>query len=80
MPASRARCASSGPASASASTLTMTTCLPWAQQASTWRMPAAGLPVASMTIAISGAAISASASSVMCVAPEAFAAANERAA
>ena len=35
MPASRARRASSGPASASASTLTITTCLPCAQQAST---------------------------------------------
>ena len=60
MPASRARRASSGPASASASTLTITTCLPCAQHASAWRMPAAGLPVASMTISISGAPISAS--------------------
>jgi hypothetical protein len=43
-------------------------------------MPAAGLPVASMTIAISGAAISACASSVMNVEPCFAASANERAA
>ena len=69
MPASRALRASSGPAKASASTLTMTMCLPWVQQASTWAIPAEGLPVASITISISGAAISAMASSQRWVLP-----------
>ena len=41
--------ASSGPASTSASTLTMTMCLPASIAARAWAMPAAGLPVASMT-------------------------------
>ena len=79
MPASRARRASNGPASASASTLTITRCLPSSQHARTWAMPAAGLPVASMTISISGAAMRVSASSVTNVAQVAAAAANERA-
>ena len=69
MPASAARRASSGPASASASTLTMTMCLRCAQASSAWRMPAAGLPVASMTMSSSGCAISASASSCTKVVP-----------
>ena len=41
-------------------------------------MPAAGLPVASMTISTSGAAISAGASSVMCVVPRFAASSVER--
>jgi len=41
-------------------------CLPCSQHASTWRMPDAGLPVASITMSISGAAIIRAESSVMC--------------
>ena len=57
IPASRARFASNGPASASASTFTITMCLRCSQHASTWPMPAAGEPVASITMSTSGSAI-----------------------
>ena len=69
MPASAARCASNGPASASASTFTITMCLRCSQHASTCAMPAAGLPVASMITSIWRFLIKESASSVMCVVP-----------
>ena len=71
----RALRASSGPASASASTFTITMCLPCAQQASTCAMPAAGLPVASITTSVAGWAMAAIASSVTKVVP-AFAASS----
>src|SRR5262249_19330223 len=58
---------------ASASTLTITMCLPCLMALKAWRMPAAGTPVASTTTSISGQAISASASSVTCVVPRASA-------
>src|SRR5262245_8388522 len=76
-PAAFALRASRGPASASASTLTITMCLPWAIALKAWRMPAAGTPVASTITSISGQAISASASSVTCVVPRASAFASE---
>ena len=69
MPASRALRASSGPASASASTLTITMCLPCRQHASTWAMPAAGEPVASITTSTASLAITAGVSSVRQVPP-----------
>ena len=69
MPASSARFLSSGPASASASTFTITMCLRCSQQASTCAMPMAGLPVASMMMSMCGDLISAMPSSMMAVLP-----------
>ncbi len=80
MPASRARRASSGPASASASTFTITTCFFSRQQASAWAMPAAGCPVASITTSVAWCAIAASASSVTHVVPALAASSSVRAA
>ncbi len=42
----------------------MMMCLPYSQQASTWVMPAAACPVASMTMSTSGLAMTASGSSL----------------
>ena len=62
----------------SASTLTMTTCLPASMAASAWRVPAIGWPVASMTHSISSQASSASTSSVTKVVPFLTASAGAR--
>lgn len=63
MPASRARRASSGPARASAATLTMTMSLRYSQHSRVWEMPSAGSALASMTISTSASAMTCSASS-----------------
>ena len=70
MPASRAFRASIGPASASASTLTMTIDLPVSQALRTWRMPAGGSPVESITRSTGSSRNAASTSSAIQVPPE----------
>jgi hypothetical protein len=79
MPASRARRARSGPASVSASTFTITMCLPCVQHASAWLIPAAGWPVASMTTSVAACAIAVIASSVTHVVPARAASSSEAA-
>ena len=69
MPASSARRFNSGPANASASTFTITMCLPCSQQANTWAIPIAGLPVESMMMSMCGDLISAMPSSMIAVLP-----------
>src|SRR5260221_2047474 len=66
-PASAALRASSGPQKASASTVTITTCLPCSNAASACSTAAIGLPVASITMSIPGCATSARQSSPRCV-------------
>ena len=61
--------ASSGPATASASTLTMTMCLPWSIDGQRVADAGAGSPVASTITSMSGNAIRASASGVTWVRP-----------
>src|SRR5919197_1444090 len=66
-PAAAARCASSGPQNASASTFTITTCLPCSKAASACSTAGMGLPVASMMMSMSGCETSACQSSPRCV-------------
>ena len=58
---------SSGPQKASASTVTLTTCLPCANAARQWSTAAIGCPVHSTTMSIAGCATSACQSSPTCV-------------
>ena len=74
-PAAAARCASSGPQNASASTVTLTTCLPFANAARQCSTAAIGAPVHSTTTSTAGCATSACQSSPTCVAPVATASA-----
>src|SRR3982751_6686496 len=68
-PASAALRASSGPQKASASTVTLTTCLPWAKASRQWSTAAIGWPGHSTTTSMAGCRTSACQSVPTCVMP-----------